>query len=96
MKPLKNMFSPVYFILKIALLFACPVISYSQPRLVISSGHVSFVNTAEFSPDGKWFVTASDDQIAKIWEVVSGRVVNSLEGHNSYVLTARFSPDGKW
>jgi tetratricopeptide (TPR) repeat protein len=32
-------------------------------------GHHAAVNYAEFSPDGRWVITASDDGTARIWEV---------------------------
>jgi WD40 repeat protein len=55
-------------------------------------GHNFGVNSARFSPDGKFVVTASDDKTAKIWETVSGKLIHNLEGHAKAVYSAQFSP----
>lgn len=52
------------------------------------------LHTARFSPDGKWIVTASDDQTACVWETVSRKLVATLKKHEGAVLNARFSFDG--
>jgi DNA-binding beta-propeller fold protein YncE len=50
---------------------------------------------AVFSPDGTRIVTASDDDTAKLWDAVSGKVLVTLEGHTFVVNDAAFSPDGR-
>lgn len=50
---------------------------------------------ANFSPDGKWLVTASEDNTARVWEVGSWRKLHDLIGHSGRVSRAVFSPDGK-
>ncbi|MBF0313452.1 MAG: hypothetical protein HQK52_08545 [Oligoflexia bacterium] len=61
-------------------------------------GHTNSVRSANFSPDGKWIVTASWDNTAKLWES-DGTFVATLEGkpngHTKVVNSANFSPDGK-
>lgn len=52
------------------------------------------LNTARFSPDGKWIVTASDDKTACVWETESHKLVARLSKHEGAVLNARFSFDG--
>jgi Flp pilus assembly protein TadD len=52
------------------------------------------LNTARFSPDGKWIVTASDDKTACVWETESHKLVATLSKHEDAVLNARFSFDG--
>jgi len=56
--------------------------------------HGDPVNTASFSLDGQMFVTASDDNTAKLWNL-QGEELASLVGHASNVRSAVFSPDGK-
>src|SRR5262249_24736653 len=59
-------------------------------------GHTGYVTSAGFSPDGKWIVTASGDNTARVQETGSGRMIASLLGHTDFVNNAGFSPDGKW
>ena len=58
-------------------------------------GHDKIVNSAQFSPDGKQVVTASDDATARIWDTTTGREIIALRGHSASVTGATFSPDGR-
>ncbi len=51
-------------------------------------------SSASFSPDGTRLVTASKDRTAKIWDVLTGNCLHTLQGHTSFVNSASFSPDG--
>ncbi|WP_143520888.1 NB-ARC domain-containing protein [Puniceibacterium antarcticum] len=59
-------------------------------------GHDDDVNTAAFSPDGAWAITASFDDTARIWRVADGAAGPVLRGHEGGVRTGAFSPDGAW
>jgi WD40 repeat protein len=59
------------------------------------AGHSANVNSARFSPDGLWVVTASDDHTARIWNAQTGDSI-VLAGHEEAVSEASFSPDGRW
>ena len=59
-------------------------------------GHIYSVNTATFSPDGKYIVSASNDNTLKIWDTTNGKCIKTLEGHTDDVHSANFSPDGKY
>jgi WD40 repeat protein len=50
---------------------------------------------ARFSPDGAFFVTASQDRTAKIWNASTGALVRTLSGNNSLVIDAVWSNDGQ-
>jgi WD40 repeat protein len=57
--------------------------------------HEARVNAVDYSPDGKYVATASDDATTKLWDANSGGVVAKLEldiGLSSVV----FSPNGKY
>jgi WD40 repeat protein len=56
----------------------------------------SGVYFAEFSPDGKWVATASNDSTARVWDAHTGLPVTPPLPHQSWVNTAFFSPDGRW
>lgn len=55
--------------------------------------HNGPVTAAEFSPDGRHIVTASEDGTAQIWDAETGRPGEKLP-HKDTVRNASFSPDG--
>ncbi|QQE67544.1 hypothetical protein GFS31_42570 (plasmid) [Leptolyngbya sp. BL0902] len=46
-----------------------------------------------FSPDGRWLASGSNDNVAKVWEVATGRCLKTLDGEDGCASVA-FSPDG--
>ena len=64
-------------------------------QLARFQGHSDTVNSANFSPDGKQLVTASNDKTARVWDT-SGKQLLLLSGHKDKLVYAAFSPDGKY
>ena len=58
--------------------------------------HGDLVNSAVFSPDGKYVVTASYDHTARICDAQTGKPVTEPMKHRDYVYSAAFSPDGEF
>jgi len=57
--------------------------------------YVTYINSGEFSPDGRRLVTWTlDDVTARIWDVERGEAVGLPLRHTSEVKSAQFSPDG--
>jgi len=58
-------------------------------------GHRGPVNSAVFSPNGKFIASGGNDKTVKIWHI-EGRLLCSLEGHIGLVNSVAFSPDGQF
>ena len=83
------------------------VLFFSIPKLLLNSNELTYQNTAtirhpgvvryaSFSPDGKYLVTVSDDNHAKLWELEGGQWREKVTfRHSAWVMNASFSPDGK-
>jgi eukaryotic-like serine/threonine-protein kinase len=63
-------------------------------QLAAFRGHIGAVTSALFSPDGRFVVTASDDQTARVWDAATGKEVHLLR-HKSRVQFAVMMPDGR-
>ena len=68
----------------------------AKGKLYYSVGHEGCVNSAVFSPDGEYVLTASDDKTARLWEKASGKVLITYRGHEAALNSAVFSPDGQY
>ena len=72
---------------------------FMNPKFIYNSrtfiGHSSYASSVAFSPDGKYFLTSSWDNTAKLWDL-SGGVIQPFIGHVSTVSSAAFSPNGNY
>jgi WD40 repeat protein len=50
---------------------------------------------ASFSPDGRYVVTGSSDNSARVWEVATGRLIGKPLLHDNWVRTVAFAPDNQ-
>ena len=64
-------------------------------EIVPQMGHSMSVTSVAFSPDGKTALSGSADNMVKLWDLATGRVIRSLEGHSETVASVAYSPDGK-
>ena len=55
----------------------------------------SEVQDVAFSPDGKILALASRAGTVQFWDVVAGKLMDTLKGHSSAVNAVSFSPDGR-
>jgi WD40 repeat protein/serine/threonine protein kinase len=55
------------------------------------------VNGVAFRPDGEQIATAGRDGTVKVWDLRSGKVIQTLRGHGAYVFSVAFRPpDGRY
>lgn len=60
------------------------------------TGHQQAVNHITFSPDGRYFASASFDKKIKLWNGFSGEYINTFTGHVGSVYQIAFSPDSRF
>jgi WD40 repeat protein len=65
----------------------------SSGELVQTFPHNTAVLDAQFSPDGRWLVTAA--LRAGLWDATEGTNIMRLKGHEGIVTAATFDPSGR-
>jgi len=75
-----------------ALAVCLPIEGASRAELKVQLGHSNQVNSVAFSSDGRWALTGSADNTARLWDIASGREIRRFE--SNWVNSAAFSPDG--
>ncbi|MFB2839105.1 protein kinase domain-containing protein [Floridanema evergladense] len=59
------------------------------------SGHLGIVNRVTFSPDGETVASGSEDKTLKVWQLETGKLIQSVISEPQGVKFAVISPDGK-
>ena len=54
--------------------------------------HSAAVHSVNFSRNGKWVLSGSDDNTIKVWDAKTGGMVKNLRGHAGWVRSCVFSP----
>lgn len=61
----------------------------------VQRGHTRAVKSVDFSHNGEFIVSGSEDKSIKLWEVSTGRELRTFNGHQSNVNDVLFTPDDK-
>jgi len=75
-------------------LFLWKPLEKKQP-ITRMSGHQKIVNQVAFSPDGRWFASASFDRSVRLWDGRTGRHVHAFRGHVGDVYQLAWSADSR-
>jgi len=92
LKVIRNIYL-IFIILSIIM----PIFADELPlETVVQVGHSENVHSVSFSADGRYIVTGSYDDTAKLWEVSTGREIRTFKGHSKPVNSVFFSVDGRY
>ena len=69
-------------------------ISQRQPSKCYTDGSPCRVSSISFSPDSSRLVTGSEDSITRVWDVSSGKLLQTFPLNWGYITAVGFSPDG--
>ncbi len=68
----------------------------------LATGHVSKkpgggygTYSVAFSPDGKTLATGGYDEVTKVWDVATGKLLHTLTGNHTWIEALAVAPDGK-
>jgi ribosome assembly protein 4 len=75
-------------------LFLWKPLSSSKP-IARMTGHQKVVNHVMFSPDGRWFASASFDKSVRLWDGRTGKYVHAFRGHVGDVYQIAWSSDSR-
>ena len=54
------------------------------------------MHRAEFSPNGKWIVSAGEDHTVRVWSAEDGTLLQTLQDSQEPLLDVAFSPDSRF
>lgn len=60
------------------------------------AGHDAAVSCVTFSTDGRLIASSGNDNVVKIWDAPSGKLIKTLRGHGGRVRSCEFSSDGRY
>lgn len=66
-----------------------------HPQLVVQLGHARNVLAVAYAPDGLTALTGSEDQTARLWDIVTSKEVRRFEGHSGSVVSVAISAGGR-
>jgi WD40 repeat protein len=67
----------------------------ATPRLVVQLGHARNILSVAYAPDGQTALTGSEDQTARLWDIVTSREIRRFDGHTDAVQSVAISVDGQ-
>ena len=66
-----------------------------QRKQIAALRHGGYVDCAALSHDGRLALSAGGDGVVKVWDVVTGGLIRTLEGHDKSVFSVSFSSDDR-
>lgn len=70
--------------------------TFEQISIISQRGHAKNINSISFSPDGKYFITASEDETVIVWSLENLSEVSILNEHEGPVKSAQYIQNGRY
>ncbi|MBI4772067.1 MAG: PD40 domain-containing protein, partial [Chloroflexi bacterium] len=67
----------------------------STGELIHALAAPNVVNSAVFSPDGRYILGGLFDDTARLWEAGTGEAVRTFTGHTDFLFSVAYAPDGQ-
>ncbi|MBJ7898448.1 MAG: hypothetical protein GC158_00695 [Cyanobacteria bacterium RI_101] len=64
--------------------------------LAESRGHICWVWSVCFTPDGRFILSAGQDRTLRRWDGYTGKCLEIWRGHRGVITAVAVSPDGRW
>ncbi|HEX8334425.1 MAG TPA: caspase family protein [Segetibacter sp.] len=61
----------------------------------VQSGHLLTYNVA-MSPNPRFYATASDDNLVKIWDLLTNKEIKTFKAHTDAIVSIKYSPNGRY
>jgi hypothetical protein len=81
-----------------SVMFACsvPFVPPEESVEIVPQGDSSWVNSIAISYDGKFLAYGGGDNAVRLWDIETGKLLQTLEEHSDPVSLVMFSPDGEF
>ncbi|EGC37701.1 hypothetical protein DICPUDRAFT_149688 [Dictyostelium purpureum] len=70
--------------------------SVTKTKLNRLTGHQQLINLVTYSPDGRYFASASFDKSIKLWDGITGKFICNFRNHVSAVYQICWSSDSRY
>ncbi|MEL6161754.1 MAG: AAA family ATPase [Cyanobacteria bacterium J06627_32] len=72
-----------------------PATELTEPATELT-GHTDWVQSLQFTPDGKWLLSGSHDKTIRVWDWAQKTCAKVLHQPNDHVRSLAISPDGQF